>query len=119
MTQLLKLFTISILLIHVAYVAVFFGILYIDPRYIQNFSTLIQLVVCLFLIYRFSPLRKSHDLTQLDVSIIFYCATFLLLNVVLVELYHNLIPYTGEFLHRLNIEEVILDNKKDYIKNIT
>jgi 4-amino-4-deoxy-L-arabinose transferase-like glycosyltransferase len=81
----------SILLIHIAYFAVFFGILYIDESYIRNFSTIIQFGVCVFLIIRFFPWRKSHEVTKLDVSIIFYCATFLLMNVVFIEVY-NILP---------------------------
>jgi hypothetical protein len=81
------LFKGSIILIHIAYLALFFGILYIDESYIHYFSTFIQFIVCLFLMIRFFPLRKSHEVTKLDVSIIFYCATFLLMNVVFIELY--------------------------------
>ena len=86
-------FTISIILIHVAYLAVFFGIIYIDESYIRIFSTIIQFIVCIFLIIRFSPFRKVYEITKLDVSIIFYCATFLLMNVVFVEIY-NILPHT-------------------------
>jgi hypothetical protein len=88
-----NLFSISILLIHISYLAVFFGILYIDQRYIRIFSTFIQFCVCIFLMIRFFPLRKIHNLTKLDISIIFYCATFLFMNVVLVEIY-NMLPHT-------------------------
>jgi hypothetical protein len=84
-------FKISIILIHIAYLAFFFGILYIDEAYIHYFSTFIQFGVCMFLIVRFFPLRKSHEVTKLDVSIIFYCATFLLMNVVFIEIY-NILP---------------------------
>jgi hypothetical protein len=80
-------FKISILLIHIAYLAAFLGILYIDESYIHYFSTFIQFGVCLFLIVRFFPLRKIHEITKLDISIIFYCATFLLMNVVFIEIY--------------------------------
>ena len=80
-------FKISILFIHIAYLASFLGILYMDESYIHYFSTFIQLSVCLFLIFRFFPWRKTHEVTKLDVSIIFYCATFLLMNVVFIEIY--------------------------------
>lgn len=76
-----------VLLVHISYLALFYGIISIDQKYIRNFSTLIQFVVCLVLIYRFFPYRTTYVLTPLDISIIFYCATFLLLNVVSTELY--------------------------------
>jgi hypothetical protein len=85
------LFNGSIILIHIAYLATFFGIIYINDSYIRIFSTFIQFVVCMFLIIRFFPLKKSHEVTKLDVSIIFYCATFLLMNVVFIEVY-SIIP---------------------------
>jgi len=81
------LFSISIFFIHAVYLAIFFGIVIFDEKYIRIFSTLIQLWVCIFLIIRFFPYYKTHILTSLDVNIIFYCATFLLLNVVVTEVY--------------------------------
>jgi len=82
-----SIFKISILLTYIAYFLGFFGILYIDDSYIRAFSTFIQFSVCIFLMIRFFPLRKTYDVTKLDVSIIFYCATFLLINVVFIEVY--------------------------------
>jgi hypothetical protein len=87
-------FNISIIFIHISYLAVFFGIVYVDERYIRYFSTFIQLFVCLFLIIRFFPLNKTQETTKLDVSIIFYCATFLLMNVVSIEIY-NILKQVG------------------------
>jgi hypothetical protein len=85
------LFSGSILLTYIAYLAAFFGILYINESYIRVFSTFIQFCVCMFLIVRFSPWRKTYEVTKLDVSIIFYCATFLFMNVVFIEVY-NILP---------------------------
>jgi len=85
------LFSGTTLLIHIAYIAIFFGVVLIDESYLRQMSTLVQLGVCLFLIWRFFPLRKLRELTKLDRSIIFYCATFLLLNVVAIEVYKTFI----------------------------
>ena len=82
-------FTGTTIFIHLAYLAIFFGVAFINEVYLKNLSTLVQLGVCLFLIYRFFPLKQIDVLTKLDRSIIFYCATFLLLNVVLVEIYNS------------------------------
>jgi len=82
-------FSATIFLIHLAYLAIFFGVAIINEVYLKNLSTLVQLGVCLFLIYRFFPLKQMDVLTKLDRTIIFYCATFLLLNVVLVEVYNS------------------------------
>jgi len=96
----LALFKFSILFIHIAYVAAFFGIAYINQTYVRYFSTFIQFVVSLFLIIRFSPFKKTYEITKLDVSIIFYCATFLLLNVFVTEIYEN-------FLKKLQVVQSI------------
>jgi len=100
----LYVFTTLVILIHIAYLAVFFGIIALDEKYIRNFSTLIQLGVCMFLIYRFFPYRSVYVLTQLDISIIFYCATFLLLNVVATEVYVAFFQGTviGDYLYNVN-----------------
>lgn len=81
------LFSGVIVLIHIMYLTTFFGIIAINKNYIHNFSTIVQLGVCLFLTYRFFPYKTKYVITPLDVSLIFYCATFLLLNVVSIEIY--------------------------------
>ena len=98
-------FTTTILILHVIYFAFFLGIRYINEKYIQWLSTFIQFGVCIFLIIRFFPLYKIRELTNLDVSIIFYCATFLLMNVVLVEI-SNLFPQTKKYTSFDNITDV-------------
>lgn len=79
----------TVLLIHLAYLAIFWGIVLVNETYLRNFSTLIQLLVCLFLSYKSFPYRKIEPFTKFDHSIIFYCATFLLMNVVVVEVYKS------------------------------
>lgn len=95
----LYLFRGIVILIHLAYIALFFGILYIDEKYVRNLSTLVQFGVCLFLIYRFSPFKKVNEITKLDRSIIFYCATFLLLNVVAIQVYNSFVTPLYTILH--------------------
>ena len=75
-------------LIHVAYVIVFFGIFYINPAYIAELSSFVQIAVSIFLIWRFNPFRewmslKEPRLTNFDRMIIYSSATFLLVNVAL------------------------------------
>jgi hypothetical protein len=82
-------FSLTIFFIHLAYLAIFFGVAIVNEIYLKALSTIVQLGVCLFLIYRFFPLRQIDVLTKFDRTIIFYCATFLLLNVVLVEVYNS------------------------------
>ena len=96
----LYLFRGAVLFIHLLYLAAFFGVVLIDERYVRNFSTVVQLGVCVFLIYRFFPYyRTTYALTALDVSVIFFCATFMLLNVVSVEVYSAF--FKGTLLDRI------------------
>lgn len=85
------LFSGTVLFLHIAYLAVFFGVILFDVGYLRKLSTLVQFGVCLFLIWRFFPLRTMREITQLDRSIIFYCATFLFMNVTAVEAYKTLV----------------------------
>jgi hypothetical protein len=86
----------TVFLIHVAYVAIFFGVLYIDETYLHKLSILVQFIVCIILMYRFFPLRQINTLTRFDRSIIFYSATFLFMNVVAIEIYNTfLTPLRG------------------------
>lgn len=99
-------FTTIILILHVIYFAFFLGIRYINEKYIRFLSTFIQFGVCIFLIIRFFPLYKIREITKLDVSIIFYCATFLLMNVVLVEINNMLPPQTQKYSPLNNITAI-------------
>jgi hypothetical protein len=90
------LFSLIIILIHLAYLGIFFGIVFIDETYLQKLSIFVQFGVCLFLIYRFSPFTEHFVITRLDRSIIFYCANFLLLNVVIIEAYNTFMTPTAK-----------------------
>ena len=65
--------------LYVLYFVLFIGIFYVDAKYIQLINNCLQLLVCLFLIYRFFPLRR-HELHKYDSDIIFSCAVLLLIN---------------------------------------
>ena len=85
----LQLFSLSILFIHIGYLATFVGLAsYFNQYYVHYFSMFIQFIVCIFLMVRFSPFKTTYEVTKLDVRIIFYCASFLLLNVVVTEIYN-------------------------------
>ena len=85
-------FIFSVVLVHILYLAVFLGVVYIDEKYIRNLSTLIQCFVAIFLTIRFNPYDDSYKIiTDFDKQTIFYSATFLLLNVVATEVYTSFI----------------------------
>lgn len=74
--------------LYAVYFVLFFGIINIDPEYINDLRWAMQVFVCVFLIYRFNPL-KTHVLKPYDAKIIFSSALFLLVNTGLVELFER------------------------------
>ena len=74
-----------ILTFHILYFAVIFGIISINVGYLNAFNIFIHSLVCLFLIFRFNPLREKNRLKDHDSDIIFSSSLFLLLNLGVVE----------------------------------
>lgn len=74
----------------ILYILVFIGLIYINPESLQIFRTIMQVFVCLFLIYRFHPYR-NHVLGKYDAQIIFSSAIFLLINLTAVDIANKLI----------------------------
>jgi hypothetical protein len=79
-------FNSLVFLIYLSYFLIFFGIVYINKKYIQLFSDTLLIFVCLFLIIRFHPYRK-HELRNFDAKIIFASAILLLTNTGLTKYY--------------------------------
>ena len=88
----MPLFIFSIVLLHILYLAVFFGVALVNETYIRYLSTMIQSFVAIFLTIRFNPyLMSDYRITEFDKQVIFYSATFLLLNVVTTEVFTSFI----------------------------
>lgn len=85
-----KYYRILPIILTTLYGLLFVGVIYINPEYLQNFRTIMQLFVCLFLIYRFHP-YKEHVLKQYDAQIIFSSAIFLLVNITAVDIANKII----------------------------
>ncbi len=76
----------SYMLNSVLIVLLYTGIFTVNVIYVKTFNTFIQLIICLFLIYRFNPFVK-HELRKQDSSIIFACAILLLTNLGITQYY--------------------------------
>jgi len=74
-----------IIVFHVLYAMVFVGVISLNSAYIQAFNIVMQLMIGIFLIFRFHPFRE-HKLRPNDGKIIFGCAVFLLFNLGAVEI---------------------------------
>ena len=77
------LFTMGIT--YLTYIFIFLGISYILPTYIRVISNFMHVVICLFLIYKFNPLRSKQQLTEYDNYFIFFSAFFILISMGLTE----------------------------------
>ena len=74
----------------ISYGLIFIGVIYINPEYLYMFKTMMQVLVCIFLIYRFHPYR-NHVLQKYDAKIIFSSAMFLLVNISAVAVANQII----------------------------
>lgn len=71
-----------------AYIVLFLGVVNFNPSYITELKLLMQVVICVVLIYRFNPFRK-HELKKYDANIIFSSAIFLLVNTGIAEVFER------------------------------
>ena len=74
----------------ITYGLIFIGVIYINHEYLYMFKTMMQVLVCIFLIYRFHPYR-NHVLQKYDAKIIFSNAMFLLVNISAVAVANQII----------------------------
>lgn len=75
-------------ILYTLYFVTFFGIIAVDPTYISELRWIMQVVICVFLMYRFNPF-VTHTLKRYDANIIFSSAVFLLINTGLVEIFNR------------------------------
>jgi hypothetical protein len=71
---------------YIGYIFLFLGVSYVSPGYIKTLGNFMHIFICLLLIYKFNPLRGKIQLTDYDSQLIFLSATFILVNIGLVEI---------------------------------
>ena len=79
--------------VYLSYTLIFIsaiGISQIDPKYLDSLDYYIRIYICLFLMWRFNPLRSEYEFTDLDRKIAFSAGAFILtttaLNQYLIQL---------------------------------
>jgi len=72
----------TMLILHIAYVLAFIGLVSLNHTYLFGLNVCVQLIICSALMFRFHPFRK-HELRKYDPKIIFGSACFLLFNLLL------------------------------------
>jgi len=55
-----------------------FGLSETAPKYLQYLDYYVRIYICLFLIWRFNPLRTRYEFTELDRKIAFSAGLFIL-----------------------------------------
>lgn len=103
----------SIVIINLIYIAVFLGIFVTVPVYIRHLNFIIQSLLCIVLIIRFHPFQEKNQLRPTDTMFIFGAATFMFINVVLVEIVK--FPLVNIYLNK-TLSFLHLDQKK-YLLN--
>jgi hypothetical protein len=76
---------LTLVIFNIIYFSTLFGILIINTTYIDAFNIAVHIILCLFLMYRFNPFRTAREINKYDQIIIFSSASFLLLNLGIVE----------------------------------
>jgi hypothetical protein len=59
-------------------------------KYIEQIDYYVRIYICLFLIWRFNPLRKHYEFTNLDAKIAFTAGIFILTTTALNEYITNI-----------------------------
>ena len=76
------------LIIYTTYLLIFIsaiGISETAPKYLESLDYYIRVYICLFLIWRFNPLRENFEFTDLDKKIAFSAGVFILTTTALNE----------------------------------
>ena len=79
----------SLIVFHLVYGMVFLGVLSAVPQYVYVWNVLVQVALCVFLMYRYHPFRTQYTFEPLDAKLIFGSAMLLLVNVVSLPVLYN------------------------------
>jgi len=73
-----RLFTIFIYISYFLIVISSLGLSETAPKYLKYLDYYVRIYICLFLIWRFNPLRSNYEFTDLDRKIAFSAGLFIL-----------------------------------------
>ena len=75
-------YLVSIVIISTFHVAVYLGVFDSIPEYIVMWYTIVQVFLCLVLMYRYHPFRTKFEYGEFDARLIFGASSILLSNIV-------------------------------------
>ena len=70
------------------------------PKFLQNLDYYVRIYICLFLIWRFNPLRSYYEFTDLDRKIAFSAGLFILTTTALNQYLVNFKQKTTTFIEK-------------------
>ena len=73
-----RIFDIFIIISWVTIIISTLGYSYLTPSFLITLDYYVRIYICLFLIWRFNPLRRSYEFTDLDRKIAFSAGLFIL-----------------------------------------
>jgi hypothetical protein len=73
-----KIFNVFINISYILIILSSLGLSETAPKYLNNLDYYIRIYICLFLIWRFNPLKTSVEFTELDRKIAFSAGLFIL-----------------------------------------
>lgn len=78
-----RLFDIIIYISYLLVILSFFGLSQSAPKYLNTVDYYIRIYICLFLMWRFNPLRTYYEFTNLDRKIAFSAGAFIFTTTIL------------------------------------
>jgi len=69
------------------------------PKFLENLDYYIRIYICLFLMWRFNPLRRHYEFTDLDRKIAFSAGLFILTTTALNQYLKNAQEKLQDILH--------------------
>lgn len=73
-----NLFNVFIFITYILIILSTFGLSQTAPQYLSSLDYYVRIYICLFLIWRFNPLRTKYEFTDLDRKIAFTAGVFIL-----------------------------------------
>ena len=73
------------------------------PKYLQSLDYYVRIYICIFLIWRFNPLRSHYEFTNLDRKIAFSAGAFILTTTALNQYVDNIKHYIREVIPTINL----------------
>ena len=94
-------FILILLFFNIIYFIILLNIISFNIEYINFFHNTVNIILCIFLIIRFNPLREKHELRSNDPKMIFIISSFLIFNMFIIDLIKNFYPIKNDSIHKI------------------